>query len=65
VIKLKFTKGEDGAIAVKIKDEGVEKDFSYVEMIQYLYTKKDLEEPEFTDDINENEQTKLKDMIGK
>jgi hypothetical protein len=64
-VKLKFLRGEDGEIAVKLKDDIVEKDFNYVEMIQYLYAKNSLEEPEFSEGVSGNEQVKLKEMIVK
>ena len=64
-MRLVFYRGTDGEVAVKIKDTEGERDFSYTEMIQWLYENKNLEDPEFSETVSDIEQEKLKAMIEK
>lgn len=64
-MRMKFSKGEDGEVAVTLVDNTEEKEFDYVEMVKYLHSNNPLDEPEFSDGISENEKVKLQEMIKK
>lgn len=65
ILKLKFTKIDDGSINVTFKDDVSEKEFKYVEMIQYLHSKNSFEEPEFSEGISNKDSAKIIEMIEK
>ena len=62
-MKLKFKKDKESHISVVQEIDGVEQDFSYVDMIKALIELKKIEEPEISGDFTEAEVASIKRMV--
>ena len=63
-MKLVFFK-EDEDIKLKLNNNGTDEEFSYVKLIKFLHVGNELEETEYYDDINDEEKSKIDEMILK
>lgn len=58
-----FKEGED--IKSKLNNDGMDEEFSYVKLIEFLHVGNELEETEYWDDISVEEKSKIDEMIIK
>lgn len=58
-----FKEGED--IKLKLNNDGMDEEFSYVKLIEFLHVGNELEETEYWDDISVEEKSKIDEMIIK
>lgn len=58
-----FKEGED--IKLKLNNNGMDEEFSYVKLIEFLHIGNELEETEYYDDISVEEKSKIDEMIVK
>lgn len=58
-----FKEGED--IKSKLNNDGMDEEFSYVKLIEFLHVGNELEETEYCDDISVEEKSKIDEMIIK
>lgn len=63
-MKLVFKKNEDSQINVLGKLDGVERDFSYVDMIKALIESKEMEEPEILAGFSDAEIKSIRSMVA-
>ena len=63
-MKLRFYKDDQQNLIVKITENQIEKDFSYVDMIKSLSVKNKFEPSEFSADVSEEEQIKINTMLA-
>lgn len=62
-MKLLFKKDKDQQISVFQEVDGIQQDFSYIEMIKALIESKELKEPDISDGFSDAEIKSIKSMI--
>jgi len=62
-MKLIFSKDEEKNICVELFTGTEKRAFSYIEFVKSLWEKNELEEPEFCDEITDDEKSRLSLMI--
>lgn len=63
-MKLVFFK-ENEDIKLKLNNNGIDEEFSYVKLIKFLHVGNELGETEYYDDISDEEKSKIDEMILK
>jgi len=63
-MKLLFKKDEEHQISVLTEADGVQQDFSYVDMIKSLIESKKLEEPDISKDFTDAEIDSINSMVS-
>lgn len=63
-MKLVFFK-EDEEIKLKLNNNGMDEEFSYIKLIEFLHVGNELEETEYYDEISDEEKSKIDEMIIK
>lgn len=62
-MNLSFSREADSEIKVLMEIEGHESDFDYIKFIDHLYSTKSEITVSYSDDISDDEKTKLNEMI--
>ena len=63
-MKLSFNKDEESQVAVRLKFDDEEREFSYVEMIKTLLVDRKMDAPEITGEFTPSETKSINDMVS-